>query len=654
MTIVTVDGTKFRALGIKRIKDSMQRRSSFFTLAIFLILAPSIAIAFEFEPVPVPDGESQWLWTSGDVRMPSSAKRQGEPRPFQHLLHSGQVIGDGTFGLLKDQNGKPISFYNGDRAAISHKIDFTSLLPAGDRLFSITHFEHGPGNLYLSEIKQSKDGQLSPLSTRNVTEIKGVDGIWYPCAGVVTAWGSHLGGEEFPPDAGFHVDAVKRNKLTYHNLYQVPAFRYYMGVKLGLLWPEVDLKTLAERFNPYRVGYVFEASVDTPAGDAPTVLVTKHYAMGRFSHEVAFVMPDDRTVYMTDDDSAAGGFFLFIADHPRDFSTGTLYAARWQHSKPDGTQGAGRADISWVSLGHSDAGDLKRIRDLIAKPPEIGLLFTDLFDQADPDSQRQCPKTFQSTNIGGPGKGECLRVKSPDLEIIASRLETRRMAAMRGATVEFSKSEGLAFDPAENRLYMSIAQIKKAMTKQKESGNVWRPATQGQSNQQHIRLKKNRCGAVYGLDLRPNADMNSDYVAINMEAVLTGKEVGNLITKFVKDNACDVDAIAGPDNLTFIPEQRLLVIAEDTDYHLNNAVWAYQVESKKLTRIQTVPQAGEATGVYYHANLNGFRYLLSAIQHPGLSNKTNGETEIGTYTGVPAAVGYYVLGKANEAGPVRK
>ena len=70
-----------------------------------------------------------------------------------------------------------------------------------------------------------------------------------------------------------------------------------------------------------------------PASDNPELV--RHFSMGRFSHENATVMPDGRTVYLTDDDTvkytnakwntnSGGVLFKFIADQKMDLSSGTL------------------------------------------------------------------------------------------------------------------------------------------------------------------------------------------------------------------------------------------------------------------------------------------------------------------------------------------
>lgn len=50
---------------------------------------------------------------------------------------------------------------SGDAEKISNSADFTSLLPMGGKLFSIPHFEDNPAGMYLSELAQDADGNLS-------------------------------------------------------------------------------------------------------------------------------------------------------------------------------------------------------------------------------------------------------------------------------------------------------------------------------------------------------------------------------------------------------------------------------------------------------------------------------------------------------------
>ena len=51
--------------------------------------------------------------------------------------------------------------------------------------------------------------------------------------------------------------------------------------------------------------------------------------------------------------------------------------------------------------------------------------------------------------------------------------------------------------------------------------------------------------------------------------------------------------------------------------HVNNFVWAYNVDTQKLTRILSVPVGAEATGLQVVDNMNGYAYIMSNSQHHG-------------------------------------
>ena len=74
--------------------------------------------------------------------------------------------------------------------------------------------------------------------------------------------------------------------------------------------------------NPYFYGYTPEITVDKNGKTS----VVKHYSTGRFSHELAKVMPDNKTVFYGDDGGNTG-MFMYVADKEKDLSSGTLYAA---------------------------------------------------------------------------------------------------------------------------------------------------------------------------------------------------------------------------------------------------------------------------------------------------------------------------------------
>ncbi|MCG0040819.1 DUF839 domain-containing protein, partial [Escherichia coli] len=97
--------------------------------------------------------------------------------------------------------------------------------------------------------------------------------------------------------------------------------------------------------NPYYYGWIPEISVDE-SGNASVV---KHYSTGRFSHEMMQVLPDNKTALFGDDGSNTM-MFMYVADKEKDFSAGTLYAAKFKQTS---TENGGKGDLQWIKLGHS-------------------------------------------------------------------------------------------------------------------------------------------------------------------------------------------------------------------------------------------------------------------------------------------------------------
>lgn len=549
-------------------------------VSAFLVLAAGTTLAqsprLDFSPVPVPatDTEKRAVTASSQVRISG-----GPPHAIGYhvIARSGDRIGGGTFGLLVDRSGRPVLKRDGT-PHVSNNADFSSLTTVDGRLFAITHFESRPGAMYLTELRQEPSGKLVPTDTRSI-DAAAQGGLWTPCAGMVTPWNSHLGSEEYPPDARAFGNARSWEEIS---RYIKPMARYF-----GLDPFDADLDTFRKVFTPYAYGYPVEVSV--AADGSPSV--AKRHAMGRVSVELAYVMPDRRTAYITDDGTNTG-LYMFVADRPGDLSAGHLYAAKWIQT---GAAGGGTARIEWIGLGHAT-------EETVTRAIHSGVRFADLFDSAPMSYAGTCPGGFLGMNtMTG---AQCLRVR-PGMEILASRLETRRFAALRGATTEFRKEEGIAFDAETGTLYVAMSEISKGMEGRNEAGR------HNRGGPDHIRLPYNACGAVYALDMKSDKAIGSDFVAQTMRAVVTGR------MERTGDNACALDRIANPDNLGFIPGYGTLIIAEDSGKgHQNSAMWAYDMASKRLTRILTAPYGAEITSPHFRSGIGGYGYLMGVIQHP--------------------------------------
>ena len=485
------------------------------------------------------------------------------PLSYQTILRSGDTLGGETYGLVKDKYGKAILNKDGSKK-ISPITDFTSLLPVGKKLFMVSNFETTPSAMYLSELVQdTKTGKLSAISTKNI-DMSAFNGVMETCAGSVTPWNSHLAGEEVLTSARW-VGADGSVDYYYDNIAR---------------YDNDDIS----RFNPYFYGYMVEVKV---LDEQAHVDVSKHYAMGRFAHEIAVIMPDKKTAYMSDDNQN-GLLYKFVADKAGDLSAGTLYAAKWhQVSASNG----GTADLTWISLGHATDAEIA------AALADKTIRFSQMFDDdGDRDANNVCTPGYKPSNWSG--ENACLKLMA-GMGTIASRLESGRYASMLGATSEFYSMEGMAYNPKANQLYVSISSVKKGMENNKYKGEPDTTYDKGGNND--IRVASNRCGIVYTLVL------DSHYNAVRMQPLLAGVEEGS--------SSCKQDGIISPDNISFSPEANTLFIGEDS-WRDNNILWAYNIGTNDLKPIQTAPYGAEITSVKYYHDIKGFGYLMSVIQHP--------------------------------------
>lgn len=505
---------------------------------------------------------------------------------YHTIIRSGDVLGATRFGVLVDQTGAALKDA-GNMDVVADSTDFSSLLAVGSKSFSVTHFESTPGAMYLTELAQSGTGALTATSTRSI-DFSSIGGLWNPCAGSVTPWNTHLGSEEYPPDGRQFTD--EPTLATMVDAAEVTSFVRYLGVTGWT--PTTPAATVRAAFNTYRHGFPVEVTVDS----AGATTVERHYALGRMALELATVMPDRRTVYLTDDGTNVG-FYMFVADVPDDLSSGTLYAVRWhQVTAIDG----GSANLSWVSLGHATSG---AVEALVTGPAP--LVFSDIFNTM-PVATCDTSAGYKLIAAGDPGI-ECIRLV-PGMELAASRLETRRYASYLGATTEFRKEEGITYNPRTHKLYIAYTAIEKGMTDASATNDV--------ASANHIRLPQNVCGGVYEMNVGTDWTIMSEFVARDMRALVVGTPTTYTAPSPYVGNSCDVNGIASPDNVSVLPGYDVLVIGEDTSRHQNDVIWAYDLFEHELTRIQTTPYGSETTSPYWHANFRGFGYLMSVVQHP--------------------------------------
>ena len=150
-----------------------------------------------------------------------------------------------------------------------------------------------------------------------------------------------------------------------------------------------------------------------------------------------------------------------------------------------------------------------------------------------------------------------------------------------------------------------------------------------------------RPGAVYAAQLSAGQS-DSTGVAIASAWVPTNFYVpngllGENIATDEDGNNANILKISQPDNVKFSESMRTLFVGEDGSGHLNNYVWAYNVDTQQLSKLLSTPAGAECTGLQAVDNLNGFAYVMSAFQHAG-DWSYNTTTGTGTLNGktVPA------------------
>lgn len=493
----------------------------------------------------------------------------------------GSVVSGGYFDILN----RPIidtSVPGKERQFFSDCPDGTSLLQLahpkvadikGKAVFAVVQFEYVtrdqanverygtlPSPVAVLTLDQDQaTGHLSLVKYHNV-DTSSVNGLWITCASSLSPWNTHLSSEEYEPDA-FAVATDKRFKAFSKSLFGDESVA-----------------------NPYHYGHVPEVTVE-PDGSA---LITKHFCMGRISRELVQVMPDQRTVLMGDD-YTNGGLFMFVADKAAHLSAGILYAAKWTQTSG---AGAGSATLSWIKLGHASSKEIEAMANTLKA--------TDIMEVKTTD-----PMDASFSKIHYSGKTNWVKLK-PGMEKAAAFLETHRYAALTGASMGFTKMEGTTLNIKDKVAYLAMSYIQASMV----DGST------------EIKVAGPRAGAVYAMNLKDGqkdlagGTIDSNWVAVDMAAPadLVGVD---LATPDALGNTAHADKIANPDNLKFSEKMRTLFIGEDSGMHVNNFLWAYNVDTKVLTRIQSCPAGAESTGLGVVDDLNGWTYITSNFQHPG-------------------------------------
>ena len=517
---------------------------------------------------------------------------------YKPFFITGNQVSNGNGGTVLaggyyDINNQPILDTSGatSRQFFSDCPDGSSLITLakptvsgvkGNTVFAVVQFEYVTRNLagasmygqlpspiaVLTLDQDPNTGSLSLVKYHNV-DTSGVKGLWITCGASLSPWGTHLSSEEYEPDA-FDQGALGQPLAT------LKAF------SKNLFGSETTA-------NPYDYGHLPEVTVNADG----TGTIAKHYCLGRISHELIQMMPDNRTALMGDD-FTNGGLFMFVADKEKDLSAGTLYVAKYT-SELNATSSA---TISWIKLGHATSAEIKAL-------VSGGVKATDIMDSVTTD-----PADASYTKIVLSKKTLWVKVKSGK-ELAAAFLETHRYAALKGGSLAFTKMEGTTVNTKDKKAYSAISAIKDSMVTGK-TGNV--PALNvnfpSAINAGGV-LEHTLTGSQKDSD--GNA-IDSAWVPASSQFILLGEDLAAADTL---GNLANAAKIGNPDNLKFAEKMRTLFIGEDSGLHVNNFLWAYNVDTKVLSRVLSCPAGAESTGLHAVDDINGWTYVMSNFQHAG-------------------------------------
>jgi secreted PhoX family phosphatase len=360
----------------------------------------------------------------------------------------------------------------------------------------------------LSLDQDPNTGKLSLVKYHNV-DTSSVNGLWITCGASLSPWGTHLSSEEYEPNA-FTAATDAQFKAFSKNLY--------------------GSETAA---NPYHYGHMPEVTVNADG----TASIKKHYNLGRISHELVQVMPDNRTVLMGDD-ATNSGYFVFVADKEKDLSSGTLYVAKVGAGFSI-DPAAAAAPLTWIKLGSATSAEIKALADKLKPTDIMSVVSTD-------------PQDATYTKVNANGKTEWIKVNA-GMEKAAAFLETHRYASLVGASMGFSKMEGTTVNIKDKVAYSALQNCIASMV----AGNAYNTVGNGISIPKLL-----NAGVVMALNLKggqkdtTGAAIVSEWMPVDTKALISGED----ITADALGNTANPDKIANPDNLKFSESLRTLFI----------------------------------------------------------------------------------------------
>ena len=250
---------------------------------------------------------------------------------FSVNINIGQT-GD-TFGTDLPEGLGHIYTLDGEELVLENDMpDFNGFISTAEgEGYLFSNWEELPGGMSRMKVEKDEFGMWE-VTEAMMLDFSPVWGTAANCFGSMSPWGTPL-----TQKSGWLI----RRWIRQHHCWNNPE-AVSTDARLGRMWQ----MTAPDAPNPYNYGYI--AEVTELLADEPVIV--KHFAMGRYEHENSTVMPDGKTVYLSEDDTG-GVLFKFVADTAEDLSAGTLYGAVIQDA---GDDPATTGFEEWVELASGD------------------------------------------------------------------------------------------------------------------------------------------------------------------------------------------------------------------------------------------------------------------------------------------------------------
>jgi hypothetical protein len=221
--------------------------------------------------------------------------------------------------------------------------------------------------------------------------------------------------------------------------------------------------------------------------------------------------------------------------------------------------GAGK--LSWITLGSATSAESRPWRTAQGRRHH-GRPTTD-------------PADASYTKIPFNGKFNWVRVK-PGMEKAAAFLETHRYAAWPAAAWASPRWKAPPSTPSDKIAYSAMSYVQTSML----------------NGSGHIKVEGPKAGAVYALNLR-GGQRDAGGNAIDSEWVPRHGPPAALVGVDLKTPMPWATWPTGQDRQPgqhqVLEKLRTLFIGEDSGMHVNNFLWAYNVDTKALTRVLSCP-----------------------------------------------------------------